>query len=180
MKRILILTILLFAFVSCERKPDVVHSAAIQSGGTSANWGTRIQFGTTFINTDSIKVRKTSYRDTVLADTLYSDVLDIYDWVDGVYEIKPFFTNVSGGSDSLRLDVRLVTNYKDRESRTNTYKFGPWKHIQSSMDAATYYSIGIAEADCTWWGPASGRQYRLYDTSVSVDTTTHLVTDFLR
>lgn len=146
----------------------------------ASNWGDRILFGPTFEKTDSIKVRKTSLRDTVLADTMYSGVLDIDDWIDGIYTVRPFFTNIGGGSDSLVLEVRLVTKYKDKNTRVNTYKFGPWKSLFTSMVAATYYSLGIAQSDSSWWQPASGRQYRLYDTSVTIDSTTHLITDFLR
>lgn len=160
----------------------IVLSPPLFAQRTAANWGNRILFGTTFVTTDSLKVHAGSRDDTVKAATLYSDVLSIPDWIDGMLAINPVFTNVSGGSDSLRLFMRRVIIIRDNSvSPTSvTVKFGPWKHIGSSLDAGVFYSFSVNQTDSSWWMPCNGRQYRLDDTSVSTDKTLHKVTDFLR
>lgn len=169
MKRI---SILLFVLI--------VLSPTLFAQRTAANWGNRILFGPTFVKTDSLKLVKASLTDSVMADTIYSEVLSIPDWIDGIWSIDLYFTGIGGGSDSLVLEYRRATTIRDNNTNTNYTKFGQWQNILSSMKADTLYSIGIAQSDSSWWKGGNGRQFRLYDTSVTTDTTTHLITDFLR
>lgn len=158
----------------------IVLSPTLFAQRTAANWGNRILFGPVFVKTDSLKLVKASLTDSVMADTIYSEVLSIPDWVDGIWSIDLYFTGIGGGSDSLRLDYRRATTIRDNNANTNYTKFGEWQHILSTMKADTLYSIGIAQSDSSWWKSGNGRQFRLYDTSVTTDTTSHLITDFLR
>lgn len=147
----------------------------------AANWGERILFGKTFADSDSLWLRSTSLTDTVLADTIYSGALEIKEWNDGVYVVAANFTNIGGTSDSLKIDVRLGYKFRDKNNNNaQTVKYGPWQQVFSTVLAAGLNTIGIAQSDSSWWHAASYRQYRLYDTSVSTDTTLHLVTDFLK
>lgn len=156
----------------------------------SSGWNERILFGITFEpgrpndgitnELDSLKLRKTSYRDTVLADTLYSDFIVINDWSDGIYAPSAWFDSLGGGCDSLQLDVRLGKTFKDNNTNTNYVKFTPWYPIFTTMIHDTLYTKGIAQADSTWWSAKSGIQYRQYSTSVTADTAFHLIGHNLR
>lgn len=156
-----------------------VLSAGVFAQGSS-NWGERILFGTEFTKTDSLKLRVSSLRDTVLADTLYSGVLDIKDYTEGIYTASAWFTNVGGTSDSLTLDVRMVKAFRDKNANTVTYKFSAWSNVFNVVSAAALQDTTIDPATSSWWRPASGRQYRLYDKSVTTDTTNHIITDYVR
>lgn len=147
---------------------------------TASNWGTQIPFGTTFTKTDSVKLRESDFRTTVMADTIYSSVLYINDWSEGILTIDAWLTNDGGTTDSVCLDYRRATTFKNEVTNNKTTRFGQWQRVLTTMISDTLYSIGIAQADSTWWKAGNGRQYRLYDISVSTDTTTHQVTDFLR
>ena len=156
-----------------------VLSAGVLAQGSS-NWGERILFGTTYTKTDSLKLRTNSLRDTVLADTLYSGVLDIEDYTEGIYTASAWFDSVATGSDSMALDVRLVKAFRDKTANTVTYKFSTWNAVFGPVAAASLQDTTIDPSTSSWWRPASGRQYRLYDTSVTTDTTLHKISDYLR
>lgn len=180
MKKLLIVALLIF-------------SVLIVADETSSNWGQRILFGTTFLRDragtgttltelDSLRLRTSDLSNTVMAATLYSDALEIKESSEGIWSVKAWFDALSDGCDSLRLDVRLGTRFYNTNTTppTMTVKFTPWRHLLSTMKHDTTYALGIAQSDSSWWQPFNLRQYRLYDTSVSVDTSLHFITDHLR
>jgi len=153
------------------------------------NWGYVIKFGTAFQSTDSLKLTTAGLRDTVLADTIYSDALPIGEHTDGILGVAAHLSNVAGGSDSLVLEVRLVYQFYDVgtwswlpwEYGGKTIKFGPWNNVFNLAAAGTAaIDTSFSSSTSSWWGPASYRQYRWYDTSVSVDTTIQLTNDYSR
>ncbi len=154
------------------------QAASAQEG--ASNWGSRILFGTQFTSTDSSRLRTASLSDTVAADTLYSGILEIGDHTTGILAVKMYLTNVLGGSDSLKLDIRLVDQVIDTNTRQTYIKFGPWVNVFNLAGAGAVNDTLIDASTSSWWMPATGRQYRLYDTSVSTDKTTHIVTDYVR
>lgn len=170
MKRIQVLLFLLFAL------------SPLFAQRTASNWGERILFGTSFTSTDSTKLISASVTDSILADTTFSGVLYINDWSGGIWTIDMFLTNVGGTSDSVRLDYRRVTTFRDKNTSptTVTIKFGVWKKLLSEQASGSLLTLTVAQSDSSWWSSGNGRQFRIYDTSTTTDSTTQLVTDFLR
>lgn len=146
----------------------------------SSNWGTQILLGTQFTKTDSSRLKSTSIRDTVLADTLYSGLLEISDYSEGIWSIKAWLDNVGGTTDSVRLDVRMATAFRHPTTGSVSIKFSPWYHLLSPMIADSLYRKAIAASDSIWWQPDNQRQFRIYDLSVSTDTSLIKLTDHLR
>jgi hypothetical protein len=165
------LTTLLFVLLALSA------GAFAQKSGAS-NWGNRILLGTKFFNTDSTRLMSNSLRDTVLADTLYSGLLYIDDQTEGIYRVAAFLTNVGGTSDSISVDVRLCDVFKD--GTTTTFKWGAWQSVLNVIDAGAIVDTVLDPSTATWWQAASGRQYRVYDESVTTDTTNHLLSDYVR
>jgi hypothetical protein len=118
-------------------------------------------------------------RDTTLTDTLYSGVLKVHDGVEGIYRSVLFATNVGGTTDSLSVDVRLVTTIKSKGGATER-KFGDWQSVFNVVGSNAKSDTVIASSTSAWWQATNGRQYRVYDESTTTDTATVLLTDFVR
>lgn len=150
----------------------------------ASNWGQQILLGTTFTTTDSANLRTYTLRDTVLADTLYSGVLEIDDWVDGIWSIAAWLDSLGGGADSVCVETRNVVKFRKKDPSsnqvTNSYKFGVWQNLFTTIKHDTLYQLGVAQSDSAWHQARSGRQYRVYDRSVTTDTSLIKLTDFLR
>lgn len=168
MKRIQVLLFLLFAL------------SPLFAQRTASNWGERILFGTSFTSTDSTKLILASVTDSILAGTTFSGVLYINDWSGGIWTIDMWLTNVGGTTDSIRIDYRRVTTIRDKNTNTNYVKFGAWRKLLSEQSSGSLLTLAVAQSDSSWWSSGNGRQFRIYDTSTSTDSTTQLVTDFLR
>ena len=145
---------------------------------SAARWGDRILFGKNFKTTDSLHI--ITYRDTVLEDTLYSDALMTPDWSVGQYSVEAFLRNIAGTTDSVSLDVRRGTRFHDNESRVDSVKFSEWHSVFDIIASGTLHDTLITSSSSGWFKPNSFLQYRLYDESVSVDTSKHFIADFLR
>lgn len=154
----------------------------------ASNWGNQIVLGTAFTKTDSSRLNIGTVRDSILSDTLYSGILEINDWVDGIWSVRVWVDSLgsdaaTGACDSVRVDVRLVTKFFYTDPTTNaktvTFKYDLWKYL-TTAHFDSLYSIPIAQADSSWWQPANGRQYRVYSTSTDTDTSQIKLTDFLR
>ena len=145
---------------------------------SAARWGHRILFGTTFVSTDSLRI--ISYRDTVLADTMYSDALATPDWTVGQYAVEAFMRNIGGTTDSISLDVRRGTKFYDKSARVDSVKFSSWYSVFDVIASGSLQDTLISYPTSSWFKQNNFLQYRIYDESVSTDTTKHFVADYLR
>lgn len=154
-----------------------------QAQYSASNWAQKILLGTKFTTTDSLRLFSDSLRDTVLADTLYSGVLAIKDDSEGINSVQAWLDNVGGNTDSVKVDMRLVDviKYTDSNGRKQqTVKFGEWRNVFNLITAAAENDTSFNSTDASWWMPRSGRQYRVYDISVTTDTSLVTLTDYLR
>lgn len=141
-------------------------------------WGEKILFGSTFVKTDSLRLKTSGLTDTLMADTLYSGGLDILPG-EGIYGLAIWFEEVSGTSASISLDVRFGVNFRDPSDRNSiNLKWDDWQHVKTQAKD-TFTRMSIATSDSSWWNPAANvRQYRLRE--ADADTVLHNVTDFIR
>lgn len=160
----------------------LVGSVAAFGQNEAARWGQKIRFGSEFDNTDSLRLKESSVTNTVAAATLYSDVLSVDSYVRGVWTVKAWVDNVGGDSDSLMLEARTVDIITDLKATppTRTIKRGTWQPIFSFLSATAVNDTLIDDDTSAWWQQVTSLQYRLRDTSVSTDTSTVLVTDYLQ
>ena len=150
--------------------------------GQDENWGKKIQWGTTFINTDSLRLREAGYVDSLYAsggkDTLYSDAFIMPEITEGIYGIAAFLEEVSGTSASIALEVRFGNKFLDSGHDANLRWEQIW-HGLKSMKKDTLYRFTISPNDTSWFNTAADvRQYRLWE--ADADTVLPNVADYLR
>lgn len=141
--------------------------------------GHKILFGSTFVTTDSARLRTSGLTDTLMVDTLYSGALNLYGEQVGIYGVAAYFTEVSGTSASMALDVRFGCYFTDpTDNRTQNLQWSDWQNILTSAKN-TLTRMGIAADDSSWWNPAADvRQYRLRE--ADADTVFHYITDYIK
>jgi len=129
----------------------------------NSNWGTAFTFGKT-LSSDGVKLIGSTATTLDSTDTLYTPRMDMGDeYLNGVYKVV-----FSGGSildspttaDSLFVDVRFYFKAQAQ--------YGNWINLWDKIKVDTLYQLNISQTDSSWWGPANGRQYRLYKTDVAV------------
>ena len=156
MKR-LIFIVLLLAVVPCTAQDN------------SDVWGTPVYWGNTFTGTDSTRIR--AWQDSLMQDTLYTDMLRVSDRVEGTYHISFAYDSISGASSSIGLDVRFFygMEYKSKmhpdsnvvRRMSEAKRWTPWYSIYSG---AALDSMRVKElADSSWWKACVGLQYRTYE-----------------
>ena len=129
--------------------------------GQSNNWGTAFDLGPT-LNSAGTKIQGAT-RDSILADTLYTPRMDMGDeYINGVYRITFQCDSVNARLDSISVDVRYWFKAQD--------SYGLWINLTALWKSDTLQYLDIAQSDSSWWGPANGRQYRLYRVSETADT----------
>ena len=156
------------------------------------NWGGQLRLAPHFNNDDSLLVRTGSVRTGFDgSDTLYSDVITTKgDTDEGIFNVAFYGDGLTGDIDSLRLQVRLAVNFKKSTSNiffgggpdSTFVRWGPWQTIFPAMNDDQLYHKTISPQDSSWYMPASGRQYRLFDGSVSSGSfdVRHHLTEFSR
>jgi len=142
-------------------------------------WGTKVVFGTTFRNTDSLKVFSVGITDTLVSDTLYSNGLDIPgEGLEGIFGVAAYFDEVSGTSSSIGVQARLGNLFRSGFNTTNV-KWDDWRNIFATCKKDTLYRLGIAASDSSWWNPAADViQLRILE--ADADTVLHNVSLYIR
>ncbi len=164
MKKLIVILLILCASVLAQDK----------------TWGAKMNFGNTFVTTDSLKIFKASITDSVMNDTLFTSAIPITKIVEGIYGVAAYFDEISGTSASIGVDVRFGAVFYDPDNKdTLNVKWDTWNTIWATCKKDTLYRIGIAQTDSSWWNPAADvRQYRLRE--ADADTVSHNVADYIR
>ena len=160
-------------------------------GLQAQTWGEqRILFGRTFTSTDNLELKVDGMTDTLMADTLWSNILPITK-SSGVYGISAYLdsSSLTRTLDTVDviLDVQLLAIFAPKPQQTNFFSTytprakviarSPWKHLITFAECDTLYTLSIAQSDSSWWSPNYNfLQYRLRETTA--DTTFHNVMEF--
>jgi len=130
--------------------------------------GEEIVWGTGFWNTDSLYLREYLETTTIdTSDTVYTNMILIPgDENVGTAVITFSGDSVDAASDSIKLDLRF---YYDKNIHPNHF-WGVWNNIGGYLAGDQLHVFQIA--DSSWWGPASGLQYRSYRVDTAKDTLT--------
>ena len=152
------------------------------SFGQSSSWGKKIQWGTTFVNTDSIVLRSAGYVDSLYAsggkDTLYSKAFLKAKPNRGVWGIAAWLEGVSGTSASIALDVRFGNKFLGSDNKDNIQWQQAWHNI-NSFKKDTLYQMPIHPANTAWYNVAHDiRQYRLWE--ADEDTVLPFISEYNR
>ena len=151
MKKVL-LFVLLFAVCAFAQ-----HDNAKYWGDVSPR---DIQWGNVFVNTDSLKLMVTadSMFDAKNTDTLYTDMMLLPgDGLEGICVITFSIDSIDTPVDSVDLAVRFNFN---KAVHGNRHWEETWYNIGLDMEADSLYIWRNISSDSTWWGPASGWQFR--------------------
>ena len=138
--------------------------------------GTNIRWGNKFVATDSIRLMSgalsTTMNDADNTDTLYTDMMPMPgDGLEGVVLISVSVDSVAetttSDQDSLKLYVRF---YFNENIHTRQYWENTWYDLNEAMSDETLYLFRDIASDSTWWGPATGWQFKAVRGDADDDT----------
>ncbi len=138
--------------------------------------GRNIRWGNRFIATDSLRLYQellpVRMSDPGNTDTLWTDMMLIPgDGNEGIIMISfsadSVVEDATAGQDSIRLYVRF---YFNKDIHTTAYWESTWYNLNTNMSDNTLYLFRDIASDSTWWGPATGWQFKVERADVDNDT----------
>lgn len=143
-------------------------------------WGDNrddIRWGNVFIATDSLRLMPGALptggmNDTDNTDTLWTDMMSLPgDGLEGLIlisvSVDSVAERVTSDQDSLKLYVRF---YFNKAIHTRAYWESTWYDLNEGMADETLYLYRDIASDSSWWGPASGWQFKAVRGDADDDT----------
>jgi len=142
-------------------------------------WGRKIEFGNTFVTTDSLKLFEVSKTDSLYNDTLFTSAISLDGgFSEGMFGWAAYFEEVSGTSSSITLQARPGYLFMDiSPTPSTTVVWGDWESLQAGGAKSTLYT-GL-ETDSTWM-KSGGDVVQLRLLEADADTVLHNVALYMR